>query len=255
MQKIVIISENYRDFYTELSGVEVIFADCYAEHEGALYVTDMPEMAKILDSEGVAWIWCGEFMPMARYCVENLCDVDDWYLLQVYERMTNGQWAVYEDDSYIVREMKIDDLPAMYKMYEKPGVLEHVEPLYEYEEELLFTKSYIEHMYVFYGYGLWLAIEKSTGNLVGRLGFSHRNIDGAEKVELGYIIDADYQRKGIAYELCSKLIEIGKKYWGFEEIFVCCEDKNARSIALAQKLGFDYYGACDNQVLYRLVSG
>ncbi|MGN0480288.1 MAG: GNAT family N-acetyltransferase [Lachnospiraceae bacterium] len=255
MQRIVIISHDCTDFSTDIPGVEVIFEKELKLYEKTLYITDSTSVADRLLRLQVPWIWCGGFYSDALYCVEELQDVDDWYLLQAYAHMSNEPWCVYEDSDYIIREMTENDLPDMYKMYDKPGVKEYVEPLYGYDDELEFTKSYINSMYGFYGYGLWLCFEKRTGNLVGRAGFSHREIDGEEKVELGYIIDADYQGRGIAYRLCRRLLELGSKYWGFKEIFVCCDSKNTRSIALAAKLGFSYYGTCHTQVLYRLIPG
>lgn len=253
MRNIVIISENSIEFTFETPGVEVAFEKEYRSFEDALYITDSREIAARLVAENVPWMWTGEFYPETAYCIQDINEVDEWYFFQAYSHMKNEPWRVVEDDRFVVREITEDDLPALYEMYGKSGVVEFVEPLYEYPEELEFTRSYIENMYGFYGYGLWLVWEKATGKLVGRAGFSHREIDGQEKVELGYIIDADYQGQGIGYSLCQKLLEKGREYWHFSELFICCDKNNARSIGLATKLGFVYYGACDNQVLYRLL--
>lgn len=254
MRRIVLITENHIEFVLETPGVEVIRLGHYCFYEDALYITDSKLAAQELIKAEVPWIWIGEFHPGARYCVQELNEVDEWFFFQAYSHMKNEAWCMLETDEFVIREITEQDLPAMYELYGKPGVKEFVEPLYEYEEELEFTRSYIESMYGFYGYGLWLAFEKKTGKLVGRLGFSHREIDGEEKVELGYIIDADCQGRGIAYKLCRELLEKAREYWHFTEIFICCDKNNARSIGLGQKLGFVYYGACDNQVLYRLVA-
>lgn len=255
MRRIVVITENCIEFIFETPGVEVFFETDYSYMEDTLYITDSAIAAQSLIADRVPWIWLGDFYSKARYCVSDLNEVDEWFFFQAYSHMKNEPWCVLENDEFIVREITEQDLPDMYEMYGKIGVKEFVEPLYKYEEELEFTKSYIASMYGFYGYGLWLVYDKKTGKLAGRVGFSHREIDGEEKVELGYIIDADYQGKGIAYRLCSELIEKAVEYWHFTEIFVCCDKNNARSIGLAKKLGFVYYGACDNQVLYKLLAG
>lgn len=255
LRRIAVISDNCIDFYMETPGVEVVFdkeVNCY---DHTLYLTDNIELANNLEQQKLPYVWFGKSSSSAKFCVEDPVQVDEWYFFQAYAHMKREPWCVYENDSFLVREITEADLPAMYEMYARPEVEQYVEGLYEYEEELEFTRSYIENMYNYYGYGLWLVFDKANGALVGRVGFSHREIDGEEKVELGYIIAADYQRQGIAYNLCRELIAIGRVYWGYGEIFVCCENKNTRSIGLAEKLGFGYYGACDNQVLYRLVSG
>lgn len=254
MRRIVIVSDNHIDFHMETPGVEVTFDKEFKPCDDSLYITDKAGAAKKIIAMKLPLMWMGEFFQGVEYIVEDINEIDEWYFFQAYAHMKNQPWCVFEDENWLVREMTEKDLPAMYEMYGKSGVAEFVEPLYDYENELEFTRSYIEKMYGFYGYGLWLVFDKKTGALVGRIGFSHREIDGEQRVELGYIIDADYQNRGIGFKICRKIIAIGKKYWNFREIYICCNSKNARSIALAAKLGFSYYGTCNTQVVYRLIT-
>lgn len=185
-----------------------------------------------------------------EYILENVDEIEDWYLEMVEARKQQKPWVVYQDERYIVREISVEDLPQLYEMYAKSGVKEYVEPLYEYAEEKEFTESYIKNMYGFYGYGLWLIFDAKTGKLMGRAGFSHREIDGDNKVELGYIIDADYQSRGHGAAICELLLELGRDRWDFEDVFICCEQDNERSNKIALKLGFKFYGKNEKYVFY-----
>ena len=69
-------------------------------------------------------------------------------------------------------------------MYAEPGMTDYMEGLYEYEEELEYQKAYIENMYRFYGYGIWLVFEKKTGTLIGRAGVEHPGRLGLLRVYL-----------------------------------------------------------------------
>lgn len=83
---------------------------------------------------------------------------------------------------------------------------DYMEGLYEYEEELEYQKAYIENMYRFYGYGMWLVFEKKTGTLIGRAGVEHREELNGD-MELGYAIRTSFQQQGYAYEVCQAIMQ------------------------------------------------
>ena len=74
-----------------------------------------------------------------------------------------------------------------------------VEPLYDYETELEYQKAYIENMYGFYEYGMWLVLSRETGKLIGRAGLEHD--------ELGYMIAPELWNQGYATEVCRFIID------------------------------------------------
>ena len=52
-----------------------------------------------------------------------------------------------------------------------------------YEEEKEFQRAYIENMYRYFGYGLWLVFSKETGELIGRAGLEHREYHEETELE------------------------------------------------------------------------
>ena len=105
----------------------------------------------------------------ADMVVEGFEEVDMIFLQRVYERHFNIPWTILETKRCIVRELELSDMDDLFSMYAEPGMTDYMEGLYEYEEELEYQKAYIENMYRFYGYGMWLVFEKKTGTLIGRL--------------------------------------------------------------------------------------
>ena len=116
---------------------------------------------------------------------------------------------------------------------------EYMEGLYPYEQEYAYQKAYVESMYRFFGYGMWLVFEKETGKLVGRAGIEHREELGGE-LELGYAIAKPYWGRGYATEVCQAIINYAKEELGFPSICSLIEPENAVSIHLAEKLGFQF---------------
>ena len=65
-------------------------------------------------------------------------------------------------------------LDALFELYAGKGMTDYMEPLYPYEEEREYQQAYIEQMYRFYGYGMWIVCDRNTGELIGRAGVEHR---------------------------------------------------------------------------------
>lgn len=124
----------------------------------------------------------------ASYVVYDEEDIDDDMLELVCARKYNEPLVIAETGKFIIREMTVGDLPHLYELYQTLSDCPYVEPLYEYEDEKAFTIKYIENMYGFFGYGLWLVFDKKTGELVARAGIENRSIDGQNCQELGYLV-------------------------------------------------------------------
>lgn len=188
----------------------------------------------------------------ADYVAERLENIDSAYAKLVYSRHHRLPLTIAETDRLLIREITEQDVKELYKVYEDPDITRYMEGLYEYEEELEFTRHYIDNMYRFYGYGLWVVFEKNSNVLIGRAGISNRMVDATEYPELGYVIRKEYQRKGYAYEACEAVLAYAGNQLEMEEILVCTHKENLPSIHLAVKLGFHYCCEADeNMLIYR----
>ena len=126
----------------------------------------------------------------------------------------------------------------VFALYGDGEIDKYTDSLYPYEEEKELQRAYIENMYRYFGYGLWLVFSKDTGALIGRAGLEHREYHDEIELDLGYVIGTNYQRQGFATEVCEAIIEYAKENTGFERINVMIKDENLASKKLAQKLGF-----------------
>ena len=177
----------------------------------------------------------------ADMVVEGFEEVDMIFLQRVYERHFNIPWTILETERCIVRELELSDLNALFSMYAEPGMTDYMEGLYEYEEELEYQKAYIENMYRFYGYGMWLVFEKKTGTLIGRAGVEHREELNGD-MELGYAIRTSFQHQGYAYEVCQAIMQYAGEELQVHLLHCLIQKENTLSEKLAIKLGFSYCG-------------
>lgn len=203
-----------------------------------IWIVSNKQQKQIADSLGIASI--GEPQYGTRYAVESLAELDIEYLERVRRRYNHIPWDIGETDRCLIRELSLSDLPALYELYDKPGMTDYVEPLYDYETELEYQKAYIENMYGFYEYGMWLVFSKETGKLIGRAGLEHD--------ELGYMIAPELQNLGYATEVCRFIIDYARENTDFEELYCRIDEKNTASVRLAKKLGFTKSGHMDDDI-------
>lgn len=202
-----------------------------------IWIVSDRQQKQIADSLGIASV--GEPQCGTRYAVESLAELDIEYLERVRRRYNHIPWDIGETDRCLIRELSLADLPALYELYDKPGMTDFVEPLYDYETELEYQKAYIENMYDFYEYGMWLVFSKETGKLIGRAGLEHN--------EMGYMIAPEFQNLGYATEVCRFIVDYARKNTDFEELYCRIDEKNVASVRLAKRLGFVRNGQIGNE--------
>lgn len=172
--------------------------------------------------------------------VEGFEEVDFLFLEHVYQRKHGIPWTVIETRRCILREMTVEDLDDLYKLYEGESITRYMEDLYEREKEEEYTMAYIKNVYRFYGYGMWLAFHKATGKLIGRAGLNNLNLHGEAALEMGYMVGESYQNQGYATELCKGILAFAQRETAFERIQCLVQKDNRISIHLAENLGFSW---------------
>lgn len=203
-----------------------------------IWIVSSKQQKQIADSLGIASV--GEPQCGTRYAVESLAELDIEYLERVRRRYNHIPWDIGETERCLIRELSLSDIPALYELYDKPGMTDYVEPLYDYETELEYQKAYIENMYGFYEYGMWLVFSKETGKLIGRAGLEHD--------ELGYMIAPELWNQGYATEVCRFIIDYARENTDFEELYCRIDERNTASVRLAKKLGFTNSGHVDEDI-------
>lgn len=226
---------------------EILLSYIFPEEETligeTLYITDHEEIAKqLLEEKANVIVWLheenkGKNLVFAPYAIENIEEIDLRYIEKIYQRFQKLPWKIAETDRCIIREMTEEDLDGVYEVYAADSITRYMEGLYENrEEELEYTRSYIQNAYTFWGYGTWIIERKKDGKIIGRVGFNPR--EGYEDVELGFVIMEEEQKKGYAYECCKAALSVGKSEYEFEKVQALVKEGNEASVNLCKKLGF-----------------
>ncbi|MBQ6968288.1 MAG: GNAT family N-acetyltransferase [Lachnospiraceae bacterium] len=169
--------------------------------------------------------------------IEGFDEITADFVEKMYQRKRQLPWLITETERTLIRELTLDDIDALFALYEDPDIKRFIPPLLPTkEEERDFQKAYIEKMYGFFGYGFWNIIDKTTGALMGRAGFSNR--EGFSDPEIGYLLSEPYRKQGIATEVCTALLNYARDILGFTDINAFIRPDNLPSVRFAEKLGF-----------------
>lgn len=165
----------------------------------------------------------------------------DWlpeeFLWRVWLRSRGLPWHICETDRLVLREMTEADLDFCYEMQEDEESARFLDCLDgDREEERQKLAAYRREMYGFYGFGIWIILEKESGRPVGRAGLQMR--DGFEEPELGFAVLKQYRGRGYAEEACRAVLWYAAEELELKSVRAVVDRENAKSRRLCEKLGF-----------------
>jgi RimJ/RimL family protein N-acetyltransferase len=90
------------------------------------------------------------------------------------------------------------------------------------------------------GTGQWAVEERVTGDFLGRAGLHNPPREDWPAVEVGWVLHPNYWGRGYATEAGRRAVQYACAELDVPELFSVILPENARSIALAQRLGFSF---------------
>lgn len=194
----------------------------------------------------------GESFPGALYAVERLEEMDYTSFDLAYRRLAGLPWEILTTKRCTVRETTVEDVDSFYRIYAEPSITEYMENLFaDRDEEIAYTKEYMEKVYAFYGYGMWTVLEKESGAVIGRAGISWR--EGYDLPELGFVFGVPWQGQGYAFEVCSAILDYAREELLMERVQALVRPGNERSFKLCERLGFVRKGGTELEGIRHLV--
>ena len=141
-----------------------------------------------------------------------------------------------ETDRLVLRMFVDEDLGAYYSICSDPDVMEFIGQGKTMNR--LDTWRQIAVMlghWQLRGYGSWAIEEKTSGKLVGRVGF----INPADwpGLEIGWALGRSSWGRGYATEAARAALQYGFRTFGFSRVISLIHRENARSIRVSERLG------------------
>ena len=143
---------------------------------------------------------------------------------------------IYETERLVLREMDERDLPAL------RAILQDAEAMYAYEhafseEEVRAWLGNQQRRYREDGFGLWAAVRREDGAMIGQCGLTWQDWSGRRVREIGYLFRRDCWRRGYATEAAVGCKRFAFETLGADEVFSIIRDTNMPSRRVAERNG------------------
>lgn len=168
----------------------------------------------------------------------------DWELDPEFEKRDAFRKAgipveIARTDQLLIRETIDSDISELYRIGTDQAVRKYIAPMQPtLEEEIVYTKAYVRHMYAFYDFGLWTVLEKDAygqERVIGRAGlFPSERLAG--QIEMGYMIAPECQENGYGKEAAEIVLRYAFNVLDLEEVHLFAEKENKASVKLAETL-------------------
>ena len=147
-----------------------------------------------------------------------------------------------ETPRLILRGMRVSDAADMYAYAKLPSVTEYLtwDPHTSVEE----TREYLIYVGQRYRTGDfydWSLICREDGRMIGTCGFTSFNCP-ADSAEIGYVLNPDYQGKGLATEAVRRVLEFGFNELQLHRIEAHFIQGNDASRRLMERVGMQFEG-------------
>jgi RimJ/RimL family protein N-acetyltransferase len=128
------------------------------------------------------------------------------------------------------------DLNFISEMLADPEVMRFYSKQYSREESRIWIDKQLER-YRADGHGLWLVIEKESGDPVGQVGLARQLVDGTSESEIGYLIHRPHWRRGFAVEAALGVRDYAWNVLRRDRLISLVRPVNTPSCGVARKLG------------------
>jgi ribosomal-protein-alanine N-acetyltransferase len=144
--------------------------------------------------------------------------------------------VILETPRLILREMTMDDLDFIASMMAHPEVNHFYERRFSRAESETWLERQLDR-YRRDGKGLWLVIERATGDPVGQVGLAWQDVDGERHPEIGWLLDRRYWGRGFATEAGAATRDAAFADWGYDHVISLIRPVNVQSKRVALRIG------------------
>jgi RimJ/RimL family protein N-acetyltransferase len=149
---------------------------------------------------------------------------------------------VLETDRLVLRRLTLNDAPFILELLNEPSFLRFIGD--RGVKDLQSARQYLLKgpiaSYEKFGFGLYLAFLKESGDPIGMCGLLKR--ETLPDVDLGFAFLPAYWRKGFAFESASAVLDHGRRAFGLKRIVAITSPDNLASIGVLEKVGLKFEG-------------
>lgn len=141
-----------------------------------------------------------------------------------------------------MREILGNDFDFLLRMMSDPEVMRYYPRPYGDKD----VRDFINRMRARYredGCGLWMLIDRESGEPLGRVGLYRQTVHGVEEFEIGYMVHKPFWRRGLATEAALAVRTYAFTERKLPRVVSLIRPENLPSQGVARKLGMDIVGS------------
>ena len=141
----------------------------------------------------------------------------------------------------LLRELTLDDRPALCRILQDPIAMTAYEHAFSDEEVDVWLDRQLER-YRSDGFGLWAVLLRSTGEMIGQCGLTWQEIPGDRVPEIGYLFERAHWHQGYATEAAIACKRHAFDTLDFPAVYSIIRDNNYASQRVAERNGMTRIG-------------
>lgn len=150
--------------------------------------------------------------------------------------MKKQEKFILETERLLLREMGYSDFNALSLVLCDKDNMKYFDEIYDEEKVHRWIERSVQRYKVF-GFGFWAVCLKETGEMIGNCGITMQNIHGFICPEMGYHLNAEYQKKGYMKEAAIAVRDWIFQNTPFNSIFSYMTKSNLPSQKVAASYG------------------
>jgi ribosomal-protein-alanine N-acetyltransferase len=157
--------------------------------------------------------------------------------------------AVYlETPRTFMREILGNDFDFLLRLMSDPEVMRYYPRPYG-EKDVRDFSNRMRTRYREDGCGLWLLVDRESGEPLGRVGLLRQTVNGVDEFEIGYMLQRAFWRRGFATEAALAVREYAFTERKLPRVISLIRPENVPSQGVARKLGMEIVGSSEQMGL------
>jgi ribosomal-protein-alanine N-acetyltransferase len=155
------------------------------------------------------------------------------------------EMGVYlETPRTFMREILGNDFDFLLRMMSDPDVMRYYPRPYGEKD----VRDFINRMRIRYredGCGLWMLLDRESGEPLGRVGLMRQSVNGVDEFEIGYMLHKPFWRRGLATEAALAVRAYAFAERKLPRVVSLIRPDNVPSQGVARKLGMEVVGSSE----------
>lgn len=151
-----------------------------------------------------------------------------------------------------MREILGNDFDFLLRMMSDPEVMRYYPAPYTERD----VRAFINRMRIRYredGCGLWMLVDRESGEPLGRVGLLRQHVHGVDEFEIGYMVHRPFWRRGFATEAALAVRDHAFSARKLPRVISLVRPENVPSQGVARKLGMEVTGRTEQAGFDHLV--